>query len=135
MDYQSFKQAVIARAKELGIDEYELYYESGSDTTVGVFQHEVSQFSSSTGGGVCFRCIVNGKMGYASTQALSEEEARTIVQQAADNAAVLERHGMIAVSPRDVDDAFRMAVHVEETAKAYYRMASLIGLEQVKAEV
>ena len=70
MDYQSFKQAVIARAKELGIDEYELYYESGSDTTVGVFQHEVSQFSSSTGGGVCFRCIVNGKMGYASTQAL-----------------------------------------------------------------
>ena len=90
MDYQSFKQAVIARAKELGIDEYELYYESGSDTTVGVFQHEVNQFSSSTGGGVCFRCIVNGKMGYASTQALSEEEARAIVQQAADNAAVLE---------------------------------------------
>lgn len=90
MDYQSFKQAVIAQAEALGIAEYELYYQSGSDTSVGVFMHEVNQFSSSEGGGVCFRCIVNGKMGYASTQALNEAEAKAIVQQAADNAAVLE---------------------------------------------
>ncbi len=90
MDYQSFKNAVIAQAEALGITEYELYYQSGSDTSVGVFMHEVNEFSSSQGGGVCFRCIVNGKMGYASTQALNEAEAKTIVQQAADNAAVLE---------------------------------------------
>ncbi len=90
MDYQAFKQAVIDCARELGIEEYELYYQSGSDTSIGVFMHEVNQFSASEGGGVCFRCIVNGKMGYASTQALSEEEARAIVKQAADNAAVLE---------------------------------------------
>ena len=41
MDYQSFKQAVIERAKALGIAEYELYYSSSSDTSVEVFQHEV----------------------------------------------------------------------------------------------
>ena len=90
MDYQSFKNAVIAQAEAMGIAEYELYYESGTDTSVGVFMHEVNQFSSSESGGVCFRCIVNGKMGYASTQALSEEEAKAIVTQAAANAAVLE---------------------------------------------
>jgi len=91
MDYQSFKYAVIAEAEALGIKEYELYYESGSETSVGVFMHEVNEFSSAAqAGGVCFRCIVNGKMGYASTQALSEDEARAIVRQAADNAAVLE---------------------------------------------
>ena len=90
MDYQSFKNAVIAQAEALGITEYELYYQSGSDTSVGVFLHEVNDFSSSEGGGVCFRCIVNGKMGYASTQALSEAEAKAIVRQAAENAAVLE---------------------------------------------
>ncbi|MCI6967063.1 class II aldolase/adducin family protein [bacterium] len=67
------------------------------------------------------------------TEALAESIVKTLGESGL--AAVLERHGMIAVSPRDVDDAFRMAVHVEETAKAYYRMASLIGLEQVKAEV
>ena len=91
MDYQSFKKAVIAQAEALGITEYELYYESGSETSVGVFQHEINEFSSSAqGGGVCFRCIVGGKMGYASTQALNENEAKAIVVKAADNAAVLE---------------------------------------------
>ncbi len=90
MDYQSFKHAVIAQAQALGIAEYELYYQSGSDTSVGVFMHQVNEFSSSQGGGVCFRCIVDGKMGYASTQALSEEEAKAIVKQAADNAVALE---------------------------------------------
>ena len=90
MDYQSFKNAVIAQAEAMGIAEYELYYESGSDTSVGAFMHEINEFSSSQGGGVCFRCIVNGKMGYASTQALNEDEAKAIVEQAAANAAVLE---------------------------------------------
>ena len=37
MDYQSFKNAVIEACAELGIGEYELYYQSGSDTTIGVF--------------------------------------------------------------------------------------------------
>ena len=90
MDYQSFKQAVIAQAQAMGLAEYELYYESGSETTVGVFGHEVNEFSASQGGGVCFRCIVNGKMGYASTQALQESEAKAIVERAVDNAQVLE---------------------------------------------
>jgi len=90
MDYQSFKQAVIAEAKAQGIAEYELYYMAGISTSVGIFQHEVSQFSDAQEGGICFRCIVNGKMGYASTQALSESEAANIVRKAAENAAVLE---------------------------------------------
>ena len=90
MDYQSFKLAVIAEAETCGIAEYELYYQSGTETSVGVFRDEINEFSSSEGGGVCFRCIVNGKMGYASTQALSESEAKAVVRRAADNAANLE---------------------------------------------
>ncbi len=90
MDYQVFKNAVIAEAEALGIAEYELYYQSGSDTSVGVFGHEINEFSSSESGGVCFRCIVDGKMGYASTQALSEDEAKAVVRRAADNAVCLE---------------------------------------------
>ena len=90
MDYQSFKQAVIAEAEALGLTDYELYYQSGEDTSVGAFGHEINEFSASEGGGVCFRCILGGKMGYASTEALNEAEARAIVRRAADNASVLE---------------------------------------------
>ena len=90
MDYQSFKNAVIAACAESGIAEYELYYQSGADTTIGVFAHEIKEFSSSEGGGVCFRCIVEGKMGYASTQDMNPEAAKALVARAADNASCLE---------------------------------------------
>lgn len=90
MDFYAFKELVIARCQELGISEYELYYSRSESTSVEVFQHEVNSFTASRDGGVCFRCIVGGKMGYASTEELSEAQARAVVSRAADNASVLE---------------------------------------------
>ena len=90
MNFNEFKQLVIAECASQGIDEYELYYQAGSNTSVDTFQHQINEFSSALAGGVCFRCIVNGKMGYASTEALNAEQAKAVVQKAADNAAVLE---------------------------------------------
>ena len=99
MKYSEFKQAIIDACAKQGIAEYELYYESGSDTSIGVFGHEINEFSSSEGGGVCLRCIVGGKMGYASTQALSAEEAESLVARAADNASVLEAEEEVFLCP------------------------------------
>ena len=90
MDYISFKNAVVAHCQEMGITEYELYYQSTESTSVEAFQHEINQFTASKEGGVCFRCIVNGKMGYASTEDLSSAQAASVVERAAANASVLE---------------------------------------------
>ncbi len=90
MDFSVFKELVIAKCHELGIADYELYYQAAESTSVSAFQHEINQFTSTLDGGVCFRCIVNGKMGYASTEALDAEQAAAIVVRAADNAANLE---------------------------------------------
>ena len=90
MDFNAFKEIVIAQCAALGIQDYELYYEQGTSTSVEAFQHELNEFSSSQDGGLCFRCISGGRMGYASTQALTEEEARKVVLAAVDNASVLE---------------------------------------------
>ena len=90
MDFNSFKNIVIAHCESLGITEYELYYQAAESTSVSAFQQEINEFTSSNEGGVCFRCIVGGKMGYASTEALNEETAKAIVERAADNASVLE---------------------------------------------
>ena len=73
-----------------GIVEYELYYQVGASTSVESFQHSIKEFSSSYAGGLCFRCIVNGKMGYASTEALSAQQAKSVVLKAVDNAVNLE---------------------------------------------
>ena len=90
MDFSTFKNLVIAKCEAMGITEYELYYQAAESTSIAAFQHEINQFTSSIEGGVCFRCIVNGKMGYASTESLSDEQAAAIVERAADNASVLE---------------------------------------------
>ena len=90
MDFNAFKQAVIAKCAEMGITEYELYYQNAESTSIGAFQHEINQFTCSTEGGVCFRCIWGGKMGYASTESLSAEQASAVVEKAVDNATFLE---------------------------------------------
>lgn len=90
MDFQAFKRIVIETAKAQGITAYELYYQAEENTTVSAFKHETNGFTSSAEGGVCFRCLYNGHMGYASTQELSEDQAESLVHRAMDNAAVLE---------------------------------------------
>ena len=90
MTFKEFKDIVVAQCQELGIAEYELYYQAGSSTSVDTFQHSVNEFTSSQSGGVCFRAIINGKMGYASTEELSAEQAKAVVVKAADSASVLE---------------------------------------------
>ena len=95
MTFHEFKNHVIAACEERGIEEYELYYCASESVSVETFRHEVSEFTASRDGGVCFRCIVGGKMGYASTEDLSEAQAKTVVAKAADNAAVLESEEMV----------------------------------------
>ena len=90
MDFNAFKELVIAQCAAQGIDQYELYYQTGESVSVDTFQHSINEFKSSMGGGVCFRAIVGGKMGYASTELLSAEQAKLLVEKAADNASVLE---------------------------------------------
>ena len=113
MNFAEFKNAVIAAAQAKGIAEYELYYQASESTSVSTFKGEVNEFTASNEGGVCFRCIVGGKMGYASTECLSPEEAAAIVNKAADNAATLESEDPVflgeggqvyeAMEPRQVD--------------------------------
>jgi PmbA protein len=90
MDFISFKEIIIARCKELGIQEYELYYQAVEATSVSAYQQEINEFTGNTEGGVCFRCIYGGKMGYAATEELSHEQALRLVDHALDNAQTLE---------------------------------------------
>lgn len=90
MDYISFKEAIIARCQQLGVKEYELYYQAAESTSLSAYQQEINQFAGNVEGGVCFRCIIDGKMGYASTEELSQAQAEQLVARAMDNAANLE---------------------------------------------
>ena len=90
MTFQEFKKCIITRCEQLGVTDYELYYQAAESTSISAYQQEINQFSGSLEGGVCFRCIANGKMGYASTEHLSEKAADKLVERALDNASCLE---------------------------------------------
>ena len=85
MNFNEFKELVVAECAAQGITEYELYYQVGASTSVDTFQHSINEFTSSYSGGLCFRCIVGGRMGYAATEELSAQQARAVVAKAVDN--------------------------------------------------
>lgn len=95
MRYEEFKECVVAAAKERGLADYELYYKESDSMSAGALLHELNSFSTSSSAGACFRCIHGGKMGYASTELLSEEEAVRIVDAAMENAEVIESEDMV----------------------------------------
>lgn len=99
MNYELFKDAVFQAAKNRGLTDYELYYMGDESISVSAHQREINRFDSSMSAGVCFRCIVDGKMGYASTELLDEEQAETIVSRAMENARTIENTDQVFIHP------------------------------------
>ena len=89
--FDILKKIVKECSEKQGIAEYELYYSEDAGIRAETFRDEISAFSSSVGGNLLYRCIVNGKLGYASTQYLDESEMEKLVARAVENAAVIEK--------------------------------------------
>lgn len=117
MKMNEFKEAVIAAAKEKNIEEYEFYGSKSDSLSVGALMHALEEFSTETMEGVCFRCIANGRMGYASTELFTLEEAERIVNAALENAASIENEDKVFIhAPGDVYKAVTPIDTTEPTA-------------------
>lgn len=90
MNFELLKNALIDAAERAGIKEYEIYAQIGESISAETLKDEISSFSSSVGGGICFRCIVDGKMGYASTQESDAAAMESLVARAVSNAACID---------------------------------------------
>ena len=90
MLFEQMKNALIAAATDAGIEQYEIYYQVGESISAETLKDEISAFASSVSGGICFRCIVNGKMGYASSELMSEDAMGELVKNAISNAACID---------------------------------------------
>lgn len=90
-NFDTLKNAAKEAADKLGITEYELFYAEDASVSAETYRDEISAFSSSVGGSLSFRCIVNGKAGYASTELLTENEVTALVHRAAENAKLIEK--------------------------------------------
>ena len=90
MNFEQAREILVSAAKAAGLKEYEIYYMQSESASAETLKDEISSFSSSVEGGISFRCISGGKMGYASSELFLEEELRELVKRAISNAANMD---------------------------------------------
>ena len=74
--------------EELELEDFEIYFSSSEDMSCETYRDEISEFSSSQNTTVFFRCVKNGKLGYATTQLIDENEIIALVNRAAENSEI-----------------------------------------------
>ena len=97
MNFDVLKNTLVSALSEEGLNEYEIYYMSDESTSVQTLNKEVNSFSSSTSGGLCLRVVVDGKMGYASTELMTEAEMRELPLRAKSNAMATEKPDTVGI--------------------------------------
>ena len=90
MKFEQIKEILVAAAASEGISEYEIYAMSDCSLSTETLKDEISAFSYGVSGGVSFRCVVDGKMGYASGELMTKEALCALVTRAAENARCIE---------------------------------------------
>ncbi len=94
MDRNAFIARLFERAAEKGAGDAgfacEACYGAENSFEVQVKDGEIYQYNVSTGGGLGFRVLSGGRMGYASTQILDEAAVDMLVDGAMENAALVE---------------------------------------------
>ena len=90
MDFEKIKAALCDAAARAEVLEYEIYARIGESISAETLKDEISSFASGVGGSVSFRCVVDGKMGYASTEETDDEAMEALVLSAVSNARCID---------------------------------------------
>lgn len=87
---QAFLDQLMKAAKEAGIEVAEAYIVENESFSVITNQGELNDYQSNMTRGLGFRGLVNGKMGYASTEAFDEESIAQLVKGVKESALLCE---------------------------------------------
>ena len=97
MNYELLKSAIENEAKAQGVAEYEIYYMSSDELSVDTLNKEPNSFSSGNSGGICLRVLHDGKIGYAASELMEEEEMKALVFRAKANAEATEKPDTVGI--------------------------------------
>ena len=97
MNYELLKATIENEAKLQGVKEYEIYYMSNDELSVDTLNKAPNSFSSGNSGGICLRVLHDGKIGYAATELMEEEEMKSLVSRAKANAEATEKPDTVGI--------------------------------------
>lgn len=101
MERKQFIDALFARAKEAGFEACEVYFVTADSFDADVFKGEIVKYSDAGTLGLGFRGLIDGRMGYASTQILDADAIDLLVDGALTNARLIESDDPEFLHPGD----------------------------------
>ena len=129
MDFNSVKEYLFDAAKNAGLDEYEVYFMESDGISAETLKDEISSFQSTVSGGICFRCIVDGKIGSASTELLTSDEMSELVERAKNNAKYIENDDKAIIFKGSAEYA---KISPENMAKSDAAEIKAVALDLIK---
>ena len=88
---------IFVKGSQLGFEEQELYISSNKKLSIAIYKQEIDKYSLSEDGGVSYRGILNGKMGYSFTECLDEESIDVLVREAYSNAEIIDNNDEVLI--------------------------------------
>src|SRR5699024_11101840 len=90
MELTTFRDQLFSEGETYGFTDMELYYEKTDSLRCQVFEGEVDGYESATVRGVSLRGVYKGIMGYAYTESLELDCIPYLLDNAKENAVLME---------------------------------------------
>lgn len=134
MNMDLFMDNLLTAAKAGGIETAEVFYSAGSAFSAEALEGEITAYEVASSCGLSLRGTVNGKMGYAATQAFDEAAIAQLIDGVKESAALVEtdeqdeifageeKYPDIAETETDIDDVpaeekLALCLQVDKAAK------------------
>lgn len=98
-----FIERLLKAAAESGIEPAEVYCAERSDFSAEAMDGNIDRYEVSETCGLSLRGMVNGKTGYASTEAFDEDAIRMLIRGVQESAALVETEEQDEIFPGDPD--------------------------------
>ena len=85
MNNKTLANSIFEKGSKL-FDKMEVYIVSGTDTSINIYNQEIDSYSIAEAGGISLRGILDGKVGYAYSEQVSEESIDFLINSALDSA-------------------------------------------------
>lgn len=73
-----------------GFEQQEIYFLRNKNTEISVYEGAIDKYNISEDGGLSYRGLYQGKLGYAYTELIDESSLQMLVDEAFDNAVAIE---------------------------------------------
>src|SRR4051794_21894556 len=90
MEIRDFQTKLFARGREAGFADMEVYYQADRELSVKVFKGEIDAYTIEEKGGLSFRGVFGGKMGYSFTEKLDDDSIDFLLKEARENAEIIK---------------------------------------------